>query len=745
MAEVFLAQDQLFETKVALKILLPEFRLNASVKQRFLAEAKMLFKMSHPNIIKATDLIDGDEMVAYAMDFIEGKDLRALLDEGELRLGGVQQITALFTPALNAVDYAHGNGIIHRDLKPSNFMVSATGEMKLMDFGIAKLIAPGEDLTISHTGQMLGTPKYMSPEQVRSTKHVTVHSDIYSLGVILWELSSDKRVYSEEGLSGFDIQVKIVNEPLPMLDHPLDDIIQKATAKKPEERFDSVGEFKAALSTLQQPSQRRVVDPEETIVAPPPPPSMNEGMDRTVVDDSPLDIPPPPSLQSAPFTGSDSDDVVCPRCTGKGSVDASDIKKWSREKDWVPGPCAYCEASGKVTRYFAEAYDPGDRRIFLGWRDESLDSETLETWVDEVSGTIEVHFGSDETSLMDSFGMPVDWSLDWEQGVVQLTESGSNQGVSLFGMVFPDSPDVPEAQYFFLLRSGAEEKPAVISSNRFNLLKAPLKDGFPDFETEVFWTSGECLMGHSMQRVWQDKSTLCFEYCDSQGVKKSYTFDLPSEREARASAIFWEKIVGSPLGFLVAYDQEEYDFMHGLALSSDGTIDGDYIKDRVSSFITKGLTNVISCFNEEWAGSKYSRHQAFLGRFKMPSPQFANFSEGIYQDESILGGGKSGIALVGIQFAQVDDLFYVLLARWSGYHVLPLFKPLPDHVRHPAYNGLVAFSVTQRKANLVVNCTDGSGNPQQIEVHCGLQSNAELSVEFWQEILVEDRLNFLSN
>jgi len=754
MAEVFLAYDQLFETKVALKVLLPEFRLNESIKQRFLSEAKMLFQMSHPNIIKATDLINRDDMVAYAMDYIEGKSLRAFLDEGELKLGDLQQIEALFTPALNAVDHAHSNGILHRDLKPSNFMVSSSREMKLMDFGIAKQSDKTQDNALTLTGQMIGTPKYMSPEQVRSTKHVTEHSDIYSLGVILWELASNKGVYSEKELSAFDIQVKIVNEPLPALDNPLNDIIQKATAKRPEDRFASVGEFKEALGALQHPIQPRSVNSDETIIDAEMPSSKNEGVDPTIVDNSPPDSSEPVLSQFATSSGSESDEVICPRCTGTGSVNAAIIKKWNREEEWLPGPCGYCDATGAVTRSFSEAYDPCDSRIFMGWRDACLDAESLESWVREVSGVIDVHCDvtEDQVNFTYSFNMPVDWILDWHEGVVQLTEVHSNQGIGLIGIAFPD---VPVPQYFFLLRSGVEEKLAVISSNRYDLLKWPLRAGFPDFETEVYWTSGECKLGHSMHEVRHEKSSVIFGFFDAKGAKKSYSFDFSSEREARASAIFWKKLIESPLGFMAGSAEEYADKIH-MELSAslddlDGTpVDGDYIKDRVSSVNTKGLTNITSCFNENWAGSKYSRHHAFLGRFEMPSQEFKSFSSGIYQDETVFGGGKSGIACVGFQFALDEEPYFVLLVRapMSEYHIIPLFKRLPDHFEHPAYQGLVAYSVAQNKSQLVVVAVDSKEDefvPAPVSIEIGTKSKAKLSVDFWNEILVEDKLNFLSH
>jgi len=759
MAEVFLAYDQLFETKVALKVLLPEFRLNESIKQRFLSEAKMLFQMSHPNIIKATDLIDRDDMVAYAMDYIEGKSLRAFLDEGELKLGDLHQIEALFTPALNAVDHAHSNGILHRDLKPSNFMVSSSREMKLMDFGIAKQSDKTQDNALTLTGQMIGTPKYMSPEQVRSTKHVTEHSDIYSLGVILWELASNKGVYSEEELSAFDIQVKIVNEPLPALDNPLNDIIQKATAKRPEDRFASVGEFKEALGALQHPIQPRSVNSDETIIDAEMPSSKNEGVDPTIVDNSPPHIAPPPLSQSATSNGSNSDEVICPRCTGTGTVDSADIKRLNREEDWLPGPCAYCDASGKVKRHFSKTYDPSDRRIFEGWQDHTL--VDIDSWVREAKSFLKVFsFGvnddvkrdgeffsaadREQLGFISTFGVPVDWSQDWNEGVVHLTGGGDDQGIGLVGMTFPE---FPEAQYFFLLRSGAEEKPAVISWNRFDLLDVPLSNGFPGLETELFWTS-ECLLGHSMNKVWQEKSSIYFEFYDRQGEIQSYKFDLASEKMARVAVIFWKRAIELRLGFMS-------DFGGGLdldnpELSNRNIIDGDYIKDRVSSVNTKGLTNITSCFNENWAGSKYSRHHAFLGRFEMPSQEFKSFSSGIYQDETVFGGGKSGIACVGFQFALDEEPYFVLLVRapMLEYHIIPLFKRLPDHFEHPAYQGLVAYSVAQNKSQLVVVAVDSKEDefvPAPVSIEIGTKSKAKLSVDFWNEILVEDKLNFLSH
>jgi serine/threonine protein kinase len=248
MATVYLAQDKKFDTEVAIKFLNKEFVNNENIRKRFIAEAKNMFKMSHPNIIKVTDLIDEGDTVAFVMEHIDGETLKEYLDrKGKL---GDEEIRNIFSQMLDAVGYVHEQGLVHRDIKPSNFMIDKKGKVKLLDFGIAKNTdTSSAEYTQTGTGMQMGTPMYMSPEQVKNTKDVTPQSDIYSLGVILWQLVMGKRPYDGDTLSTFEIQLKIFQEPLAKTNTTWDNSIQKATEKNSNQRFSNAEEFKSALNS----------------------------------------------------------------------------------------------------------------------------------------------------------------------------------------------------------------------------------------------------------------------------------------------------------------------------------------------------------------------------------------------------------------------------------------------------------------------------------------------------------------
>ena len=238
MATVFLAEDKKFDTFVAIKILKKEFVANENIRKRFVAEAKNMYRMSHPNIIKVTDLVDEGDTVAFVMEYIEGETLKEYTDrKGKLN---DEEVKAIFIQVLDAVGYVHDNELVHRDIKPSNFMVDKKGKVKLMDFGIAKNTnTSSSEYTQTGTGMQMGTPMYMSPEQVKSTKEVTAASDIYSLGVVLWQLVMAKKPYEGDTLSTFEIQLKIVQEALEKTHSNWDPIIEKATAKNEKDRYAS--------------------------------------------------------------------------------------------------------------------------------------------------------------------------------------------------------------------------------------------------------------------------------------------------------------------------------------------------------------------------------------------------------------------------------------------------------------------------------------------------------------------------
>jgi serine/threonine protein kinase len=236
MAKVYLAEHKSLGHTVAIKVLNKEYFHNDTIRKRFLAEARSLARMNHPNIVRVMDLIEENESAAFVMEHIEGHTLRDYLEEkGKLP---DDEIRHLFGQMLDAVGYVHEKGLIHRDIKPSNFMLDGRGNIKLLDFGIAKAQdASSAEYTQTGTGVQMGTPMYMSPEQVKSTKEVTAQTDIYSLGVVLYQMVSGNKPYDISTLSDFDLKTKIVNEPLPKTDTGWDELISKSTEKNIKLRF----------------------------------------------------------------------------------------------------------------------------------------------------------------------------------------------------------------------------------------------------------------------------------------------------------------------------------------------------------------------------------------------------------------------------------------------------------------------------------------------------------------------------
>ena len=265
MAVVYLAEHRLLHNQVAIKVLNAEFVRNNNIRGRFLAEARSMARMSHAQIIKVTDLIDDGDTVAFVMEYIEGETLKNYLDrKGKLN---TEEIGSLLEQMLSALEYAHEQGLVHRDIKPSNFMVSPQGKLKLLDFGIAKQTnASSAEYTITGTNQRMGTAMYMSPEQIHETRSVTTRSDIYSLGVVLWQMVTGMKPYSTETLSAFQLQLKIVNEPLPMTGTMWDSLIQKATEKDSQHRYADISSFRSAWQKGQNNFNERRDSGDKTVI-----------------------------------------------------------------------------------------------------------------------------------------------------------------------------------------------------------------------------------------------------------------------------------------------------------------------------------------------------------------------------------------------------------------------------------------------------------------------------------------------
>jgi serine/threonine protein kinase len=250
MANVYLAQHQSLGNNVAIKLLKEEFVQHPNIRKRFLAEARSLAKMQHVNIIKVTDLIDAGDIVAFVMEYIEGVSLEEYISVYAPISHEI--IEKLFQQMINAVEYVHSKGLIHRDIKPSNFMITHIGEIKLLDFGIAKNLNDGViDYTKTSMAQQMGTPMYMSPEQVRNTSEITPQTDIYSLGVVLWQMVMNKKPYDAKTLTLPEIQVAIMKDPLPLTNTIWDDTIKFTTAKDTFERCIDFDELRELISYLE--------------------------------------------------------------------------------------------------------------------------------------------------------------------------------------------------------------------------------------------------------------------------------------------------------------------------------------------------------------------------------------------------------------------------------------------------------------------------------------------------------------
>jgi serine/threonine-protein kinase len=249
MATVYLAEHKTLGHKVAIKVLNKEYFHNDNIRKRFLAEARSLAGMNHPNIVRVMDWLEENESSAFVMEYIEGRTLRDYLEEkGKLK---DDQIQHLFGQMLDAVRYVHEQGLIHRDIKPSNFMLDGRGNIKLLDFGIAKATdANSAEYTQTGTGVQMCTPMYMSPEQVQATNPITPQSDIYSLGVMLWQMVSGEKPYDLSAISNFQLQLLIVNEPLKVVNSKWDSLIQKATQKNLSDRFANCDEFGRNIKIL---------------------------------------------------------------------------------------------------------------------------------------------------------------------------------------------------------------------------------------------------------------------------------------------------------------------------------------------------------------------------------------------------------------------------------------------------------------------------------------------------------------
>jgi serine/threonine-protein kinase len=248
MAEVFLARDQYLDRSVAVKILFPEFARDPAFVERFRREAQSAAMLNHPNIVGVYDY--GQERGSYfiVMEYVEGRSLRDILrDEGPLPAMTAARITAETAAAL---DFAHRHGVIHRDVKPGNVLITASGQVKVADFGIAANPTDAKQ-GLTQTGSVIGTATYFSPEQAQGYQ-VDGRTDVYALGVVLYEMLTGRAPFIGE--SPVAVAMKHVREQavppsqyVPDLPPDLERIVLKAMAKDLATRYQSAEELRADL------------------------------------------------------------------------------------------------------------------------------------------------------------------------------------------------------------------------------------------------------------------------------------------------------------------------------------------------------------------------------------------------------------------------------------------------------------------------------------------------------------------
>ena len=248
MAAVYLAKDLILDRLVAIKVLRLDFRQNDDAMRRFRREALSATQLTHPNIVGVYDVGQSQEMNYIVMEYVEGTDLKDYVRQK----GALHPIEAvrIMMQIVSAIAAAHQNRIIHRDIKPQNILIDKEGNVKITDFGIAVALS---DTSLTQTNTLLGSVHYLSPEQARGGM-ATIQTDIYALGIVLYELLTGKVPF--DGESAVSIALKHFQEPLPTIVNPtamvpqsLENIVLKATAKDPMHRYKSCYEMFQDLKT----------------------------------------------------------------------------------------------------------------------------------------------------------------------------------------------------------------------------------------------------------------------------------------------------------------------------------------------------------------------------------------------------------------------------------------------------------------------------------------------------------------
>lgn len=250
MATVYRAHQPSVERDVAIKVILRARLEDQEAVQRFQREARLIARLEHPHILPVYDFDGRHDPPYIVMRYLDSGTLREVMMRGALPLN---EVSYLIQQIGSALDYAHRQGIVHRDIKPSNIMIDRDGNAFVTDFGIARMVSGGQHITV--TGALMGTPAYMSPEQAQGQANLDQRTDIYALGVILFQMLTGQLPYAHD--NNFSVMMMHVNEKVPSacaknpdLPTAVDNVIYRALAKVPEERYQSAAELAQAVAVV---------------------------------------------------------------------------------------------------------------------------------------------------------------------------------------------------------------------------------------------------------------------------------------------------------------------------------------------------------------------------------------------------------------------------------------------------------------------------------------------------------------
>jgi serine/threonine protein kinase len=249
MGAVYKARQRRLDRLVALKILPPQAGRDPAFAERFTREARALARLSYPHIVAVHDFGEVGGLYYFIMEFVDGVNLRYLMAAGRLE---PVQTWPIITQVCEALQYAHDEGIVHRDIKPENILLDKRGRLKIADFGLAKLLgeAPA-DLRLTGTRQVMGTPNYMAPEQLEKPRAVDHRADIYSLGVVFYEMLT-----GELPLGRFALP----SQKAPV-DGRLDEVVLRALEKEPDRRYQQVSELSQDVATIANAGPSTLIGP----------------------------------------------------------------------------------------------------------------------------------------------------------------------------------------------------------------------------------------------------------------------------------------------------------------------------------------------------------------------------------------------------------------------------------------------------------------------------------------------------